>query len=168
MSWISDEDREYEAYIREMDQKYEREARATAEAQAAQAQAQVLLEQSSRISMSGMMQGMQYSAGSRGSWGMSQSLRSYPSLSRNPNQEVDNFLHSLNNLSLNCIHEIVVKSNIYLQVLSILGYDLTKTEEEYFKSLKYNTFYGSIMLKNESFQFNLDKYMEYGPAEEIK
>lgn len=84
---------------------------------------------------------------------------------RDPNAAGNAFLNSISAIDPHYIREIVVLEHIYEQILNINGISKTK-HPELEKEFKYYTIYGSVLLKNEKYQFDLDKYIEYGPAEE--
>jgi len=58
------------------------------------------------------------------------------------------------------IKEIVLKEDLYMQILGYLGRN-EETEPGITKSLTYSVNDGNIVLKNEKWQFDLDKYMEF-------
>jgi hypothetical protein len=74
----------------------------------------------------------------------------------------ENFLSSIGDLDPICIKEIIVQESMYMQAIALLK--LTGLES--LKSFEYATAYGILLVKNEKYQFNLDKYIEDGPSEE--
>lgn len=88
-------------------------------------------------------------------------------LPTNPYSDGEAFLYNLDYAIPQYIKEIVVTEAVYLQILGVLAIDTEKEEnKEALKSLEYPINGGNILLKNAKYQFDLDKYMEYGPSEE--
>lgn len=85
---------------------------------------------------------------------------------RNPNQEGENFIYSLNRINPTYIKEMVILEHVYMQLVAIMGYD-SKAFPKIEKELTYNNSYGSLLLKNQKYQFDLDKYIEDGPIQEL-
>lgn len=85
----------------------------------------------------------------------------------NPNAEAQELIEGLEYVNPQYIKEIIVLEPIYMQILSILGFDTKLVNSPDLKFFKYALPYGYVMLRNEAYQFDLDKYLEQGPSEEI-
>jgi hypothetical protein len=84
-----------------------------------------------------------------------------------PHADANELLYSLRALPIESIKEIVVKEKVYNSLFEIFGYDVKK-DPDLIKSFQYHNGYGNILLKNEKYQMDLDKYIEDGPVEELK
>jgi hypothetical protein len=84
-----------------------------------------------------------------------------------PHADANELLYSLRALPLESIKEIIVKEKVYNHLFEIFGYDVKK-DPDLIKSFQYRNGYGNILLKNEKYQMDLDKYIEDGPVEELK
>lgn len=83
---------------------------------------------------------------------------------RYENKDASRFLEGLYYFYSYMVKEIVVAESLYKQILAHMEW-LDKPEYE--QQLTYHAPYGPVLIKNEKFQFNLDKYIEEGPAKEI-
>jgi hypothetical protein len=81
----------------------------------------------------------------------------------NPNMHGESFLQSLDNILTDYVKELIVTTDIYYQILGVMRIDI-KINPEAEKELYYHLPYGMILLKNEKFQFDLDKYIEDAEA----
>lgn len=161
---LFDWDDDYQQYRRLMNEAADRDQQAAAQAQALAQQAAAQQSQaifSNNGSTSGQINIF------TDPWGSS-SMSNYTFSTPKPRShvEAENFCYGLNNLDPGYIQEIIVKEPIYMKIVSYMGYD-SKEHPDIIKSLHYSTFYGTILLKNEKYQFDLDKYIEDGPAVEM-
>jgi len=82
---------------------------------------------------------------------------------RHPHQDAHDFVYGLRSLDPTFIKEIVIMESLYNQIVLMLGYSVEKNPD-IIKQLTYSLSYGNVILKNEKYQFDLDKYMEEAPV----
>lgn len=167
-SWLGTSSDEYIEDMRRMEQQYLDD----------------MLQQASNVQMAAMAQ---QAIGGGGSSGSNQSLHeqfstdgsisnqefgtpsfqygtySFTAPPRHPQQDAHDFSYGLNQLIPGMIKEIVLKEPLYMQMLIMEGIDPEK-DPEILKEWTYSNAYGTILLKNEKFQFSLEKYMEDAPV----
>ena len=80
-----------------------------------------------------------------------------------PSQHAEDLIDSLHNVNSFFIKELVIHEDIYNELLIYMGIDV-KTNEEAKKQMQYHLPYGPLLIKNEKYQFDLDKYMEDAPG----
>lgn len=160
---LFDADDEYIEYRRQ----FEREQQDAAQAQAMAQQAAQGQSQQSQNAFVGTTSGTFQLSNTYdwGSSGLSSYSLGYTSRSRR-HSVAENFCYGLNALDPGYIKELVVKETMYMQLLSYFDSNIKKNPD-LIKSLQYNTPYGTFLLKNEKYQFDLDKYIEDGPAVEM-
>lgn len=83
-----------------------------------------------------------------------------------PYSHAEDLINGLRSVDPEYIKEIVVVENVYMEFVGMLGYDVEKNPD-IIKSLQYHLPYGIILLRNEKYQIDLDKYMENGPTAEM-
>lgn len=80
-------------------------------------------------------------------------------------RHAEDFVYGLNNLDPRYVKEIVVIEFVYMEIMGMMKLD--GKGPDVLKSLQYHLPYGIILLRNEKYQFDLDKYLEDGPTKEL-
>lgn len=80
--------------------------------------------------------------------------------------EAEDFMIGIADLRVKHIKELILTEDLYNQIMAYMGTDI-ENYPEYKKELPYEVSHGTIILKNEKYQFDLDKYLEDGKTEEI-
>lgn len=113
---------------------------------------------------------IQDGAGSSGSYYSSiQSTAYYPpyqlrEIYVDPLQNGHDLLNCLIYVNPTFIKEIIVTESVFKQVIQIVFSHLNEDEQkQYEKEYKYHNGNGVLLIKNEKYQFDLDKYIEESP-----